>query len=383
MNATIALPHKIRSRRRERFFQQFLRPAGIQLNGRRPYDLTVRNDVFYDRALPRGVSGILDAYVDGWWECDRLDDLTARILARHADAPATGRIFQFLTTISARLLNRQSRQGALRVRRHYDLGNDLFAAMLDRRMVYSCGYWKDAADLDEAQEAKLDLVIRKLGLRPGMRVLDIGCGWGSFLKFAAERHGVTGVGITLSSEQCELGKKICAGLPVELRVQDYRELADAPFDAIVSIGMFEHVGYKNYRAFLQEVRRLLKPEGLFLLHTIGGNISRVATEPWIDRNIFPAGMLPSARQITEGAEGLFVLEDWHNFGSDYDRTLMAWFENFRARWPELREKYGDRFYRKWTCYLLTCAGAFRARDMQLWQIVFSPFGVAGGYSAPR
>jgi cyclopropane-fatty-acyl-phospholipid synthase len=383
MNATIALPQKIRSRRRERFFQQFLRPAGIQLDGSRPYDLTVRNDAFYDFALPRGVSGILDAYVDGWWECGRLDELTAKILARHADAPAPGRIFQFVTAISARLLNRQSRQGALRVRRHYDLGNDLFAAMLDRRMVYSCGYWKHAADLDEAQEAKLDLVIRKLGLRPGMRVLDIGCGWGSFLKYAAERHGVAGVGITLSRKQCELGKTICSGLPVELRVQDYRDFVGAPFDAIVSIGMFEHVGYKNYRAFLQEVRRLLKPEGLFLLHTIGGNISRVATEPWIDRNIFPAGMLPSARQITEAAEGLFVLEDWHNFGPDYDRTLMAWFENFSARWPGLREKYGDRFYRKWMCYLLTCAGAFRARDLQLWQIVFSPFGVAGGYSAPR
>jgi cyclopropane-fatty-acyl-phospholipid synthase len=363
--------------------QQLLDSAGVHVNGSQPFDLTVRNDAFYDKAIPHGVTGILDAYVDGWWECDRLDELTCRVLLNHADLPVADRTLRFLTSLSARLLNRQSLRRAVQVRRHYDLGNDLFEAMLDRRMVYSCAYWKEARNLDEAQEAKLDLTARKLRLRPGMKVLDIGCGWGSFVKFAAEQYGVSAVGITLSGEQVELGKRICAGLPIELRLQDYRELHGERFDAIVSIGMFEHVGYKNYSTFFRTVKNHLKPDGLFLLHTIGSNVSRVATEPWIDRNIFPAGMLPSAEQITAAAEGAFVMEDWHNFGADYDRTLMAWFENFRTAWPRLREKYGDRFFRLWKCYLLTCAGAFRARDMQLWQIVFSPSGVPQGYCSVR
>ncbi len=383
MSASLVLHHKPRSRHRERFLQQLLDSAGVHLNGSQPFDLTVRSDAFYSKALPRGVTGILDAYVDGWWECERLDELTCRVLLTHADLPAAGRMFRFLTSTSARLLNLQSLRRAVQVRRHYDLGNDLFEAMLDRRMVYSCAHWKDAANLDEAQEAKLDLAARKLRLRPGMRMLDIGCGWGSFAKFAAERYGVSAVGITLSKEQVALGQRLCAGLPVELRLKDYRELGGERFDAIVSIGMFEHVGYKNYSTFMGVVKSHLKPDGLFLLHTIGSNVSRISTEPWIDRNIFPAGMLPSVEQIAAAAEGLFVMEDWHNFGADYDRTLMAWFENFRSAWPRLCERYGDRFFRLWKCYLLTCAGAFRARDMQLWQIVFSPSGVPRGYCSPR
>lgn len=383
MSASLVLHHKPRSRHREQFFQRILEPAGVHLNGNQPFDIRVRNDAFYDKALPHGVTGILDAYVDGWWECDALDDLTCRVLVSHTALPAAGRLFHFLASLPARLLNRQSLQRAVQVRRHYDLGNDLFEAMLDRRMVYSCAYWKQAGNLDEAQEAKLDLSARKLRLRPGMRILDIGCGWGSFVKFAAERYGTSAVGVTLSKEQVELGRRVCAGLPVELRLQDYRELGDEKFDAIVSIGMFEHVGYKNYSAFFRVVKRHLKPDGLFLLHSIGSNVSRVSTEPWIDRNIFPAGMLPSVEQIAAAAEGLFVMEDWHNFGADYDRTLMAWFENFQHAWPRLREKYGDRFFRLWKCYLLTCAGAFRARDMQLWQIVFSSSGVPLGYCSPR
>ena len=383
MSISMALPHKTRWRHRERLLQELLGPAGVSVNGSRSFDISIRNDSFYTRALPRGPSGLLDAYVEGWWDTGQLDELTCRVLARHPKLSKTGRFLGSFRRLVPLLFNRQSLGRAGQVRRHYDLGNDLFTAMLDRRLVYSCAYWQGAADLDQAQEAKLELIARKLNLRPGMRVLDIGCGWGSFLQYAAETRGVSGVGITLSKDQYDLGRTMCRGLPIELRVQDYREFSGGPFDAVVSIGMFEHVGYKNYRAFMQAVRRHLKPEGLLLLHTIGSNVSRIDVDEWIDRNIFPAGMLPSARQVSEAAEGLFVLEDWHNFGADYDRTLMAWFENFQRNWYRLREKYGERFYRKWKCYLLTCAGAFRARDMQLWQIVFSPSGVRGGYASVR
>jgi cyclopropane-fatty-acyl-phospholipid synthase len=364
-------------------FGHLLAPLDIRINGPRPWDIRIFNDAFYTKALRRGTEGILDAYVDGWRDCDQLDELVHRVMAGHVQPPGAGRLAYSLHELSARLLNLQSRRRALRVREHYDLGNDLFQAMLDRRMVYSCGYWKHAANLEDAQRAKLDLICRKMALRPGMRVLDIGCGWGAFAKYAAETYGASVVGITLSEEQCELGKQLCEGLPVELRLQDYRDLDDEPFDAVVSVGMFEHVGYKNYRVFMEIVRRQLKNTGLFLLHTIGANVSSVSGNPWVEHHIFPNGMLPSAKQITQAAEGLFVLEDWHGFGPDYDKTLLAWFENFDHHWPQLSEKYSPRFYRMWKCYLLSFAGSFRARANQVWQIVLSPSGVEGGYIPVR
>lgn len=374
--------HFIGSRSRRWFHNQLSR-LNIPLNSDGPAAVHVLNDAFYDQAVPRGVEGILDAYVEGWWDCPRLDELTAKVLAYDPDLPASGRLSLFVGKLAARLFNRQSRARSKQVRKHYDLGNDLFEAMLDRRMVYSCAYWKDAANLDEAQEAKLALIAKKVGLRPGMRVLDIGCGWGSFAKYAAETYGVSVVGVTLSENQHELGCNLCRGLPVDLRLQDYRDLNEAPFDAVVSIGMFEHVGHKNYRRFMQVVRRCLAPEGLFLLQTIGESSSTVAIHPWINRNVFPNAVLPSPRWITTAAEEVLVLEDWHGFGHDYDKTLMAWFANFDANWPRLRDRYGDRFYRLWKCYLLICAGSFRARVNQLWQIVFSPSGHAGGYVSCR
>jgi cyclopropane-fatty-acyl-phospholipid synthase len=263
--------------------------------------------------------------------------------------------------------------------KHYDIGNDLYRLMLDPRMIYSCGYWKNANSLVEAQEAKLDLICRKLGLEPGMRILDIGSGWGGFLKFAAERYGVEGLGITISKEQAAFANADRDGLPVETRLCDYMAL-EGRFDRVISIGMFEHVGYKNYRAYMDKVRSLLAPEGLFLLHTIGGNITVTHGEPWSEKYIFPNGMLPSIRQVGTSIERLFVMEDWHNFGADYDRTLMAWHANFEAGWPQLKAKYGDRFYRMWRYYLLSFAAVFRARDTNLWQIVLSPRGIRGGHA---
>jgi cyclopropane-fatty-acyl-phospholipid synthase len=144
------------------------------------------------------------------------------------------------------------------------------------------------------------------------------------------------------------------------------------------------VGWRNHRAFFLAVRRLLREDGLLLLHTIGGNRSVHHTDPWIGRHIFPGSMLPSAAQITAAAEGLLVLEDWHSFGPDYDRTLMAWHANCERAWPRLDgQRYDERFRRMWRYYLLSCAGAFRARRNQLWQLVFSPRGRPGGYRSVR
>src|SRR6202000_3192228 len=222
----------------------------------------------------------------------------------------------------------------------------------------------------------------KLGLKPGMRVLDIGCGWGEGLKLAAGRYGVTGVGITISEEQCKYAQALCQGLPVEFRLMDYRDL-DERFDRLLSIGMVEHVGHKNYRTYMETARRCLKDDGLFLLHSIGSNVSVHDTDPWIAKYIFPNGMLPSIKQIGESLEGLFVMEDWHNFSAYYDRTLLAWRDNFERHWDEFKGDFDERFHRMWLFYLSSCAASFRVRRNQLWQLVLSPEGVPGGYVAPR
>ncbi|MEA2701958.1 MAG: cyclopropane-fatty-acyl-phospholipid synthase [Candidatus Parcubacteria bacterium] len=356
--------------------------AGIEIDGPNPWDPQVHDERLYGRVIKEGTLGLGEAYMDGWWDVPKLDQFFERVLGADLDEDLTP-FQQWLRSTWHKLYNFQSQARAFQVgEQHYDLGNDLYEGMLDKRLVYTCGYWKDSKTLDEAQEAKLDLVCRKLNFKPGDRVLDIGCGWGSFTKYAAEKYGVEAVGITVSKEQAALARELCAGLPVEIRVQDYRDVRER-FDHIVSLGMFEHVGRKNYREYMEVARRCLKEDGLFLLHTIGGNRSSSPPDAWMDKYIFPNGVVPSLKEIARAIEGVFIMEDWHNFGSNYDRTLMAWHANFERSWPGLRDKYGDRFKRMWDYYLLQCAGVFRARKNQLWQIVLSPNGVPGGYTPVR
>ncbi|HLD39611.1 MAG TPA: cyclopropane fatty acyl phospholipid synthase [Candidatus Nanoarchaeia archaeon] len=366
----------------EKKAQQILSQAGITINGNKPWDIRVHTPEFYKQVMAQGSLGLGEAYLDGWWDSPRLDQVFTRLLQSQIDKKvAKWRLM--IPYLKANLSNLQNKTKARIVgEKHYDIGNDLYAAMLDKRMVYTCGYWKNAKTLDEAQEAKLDLVCRKLGLRKGQKVLDIGCGWGSFAKYAAEKYKVKVVGITISKEQVALARERCKGLPVEIRLQDYREVNEK-FDHIVSLGMFEHVGYKNYRTYMKKVRQCLKDDGLFLLHTIGGNRSVRMTDAWIGKYIFPNSMLPSIKQIGESIENILVMEDWHNFGADYDKTLMAWFNNFNKNWLKLKVKYSERFYRMWKYYLLSCAGSFRSRRNQLWQIVLSKNGVEGGYQSIR
>ncbi len=370
-----------RSRARIRI-ETLLAFAGVAIDGSAATDIRVHDARLYSRVLAHGSLGLGETYMDGWWDCDDLDGFLFKLVDARLDERVGG-IEDAWLFVKARLMNLQRGRRAWVVgERHYDLGNDLFEAMLGQRLVYSCGYWKDAGDLDHAQEAKLDLVARKLGLQSGMRVLDIGCGWGEALKFAAERYGVSGVGVTVSREQADYARELCRGLPIEIRVSDYRDVGER-FDRVYSIGMFEHVGVKNYRTYFEVTRRCLNEDGLALLHCIGSNISSNHTDPWIARYIFPNSVVPSAEQIANAAEGLFVTEDWHNFGADYDRTLMAWLANFDAAWPRLSAKYDERFRRMWRYYLSGSAATFRARRDQLWQLVLSPEGIPGGYRAPR
>jgi cyclopropane-fatty-acyl-phospholipid synthase len=370
------LPHSYRQ------VADILALADVAIGGSRPWDIRVHDSRFYTRVLAEGSMGLGETYVEGLWDCDALDEFIVHLLRADIESQVSNRLGLF-NAIKARWYNAQKPSRAYRIgSHHYDLGEKLFRHMLGETMVYSCAYWPNASTLKEAQEAKLDLVYRKLGLTPGMRVLDIGCGWGTALRHAASHYGIEAVGITVSRDQEQYAAAMCQGLPVSICFQDYRSVNEK-FDRIFSLGMFEHVGYKNYRAFMQVVRRCLHDDGLALIHTIGSNLSSTSGDPWLERYIFPNSMLPSPAQLTAAAEGLFVIEDWHNFGADYDHTLICWMRNFDSAWNELGRIYDTRFYRIWKYYLLTCAGSFRARRNQLWQVVLSPTGVPNGYKAPR
>lgn len=362
--------------------EQLLDGSGVALNGSSPQDIRVYHPDLFSRLLWHGTLGLGEAYMDGWWECERIDEMAHLMLRHGLGEYAKTRTERFKYRLQSGVMNLQSRARAYIVgKAHYDLGNDLFQRMLDDTMCYSCGYWKEARTLHDAQAAKLDLACRKLDLQPGMRVLDIGCGWGSFAEHAARHYGVEVTGITISQEQAELARQRCAELPVEILLEDYRDL-EGTFDRIVSIGMFEHVGHRNYATYFDTVQRLLAKDGLFVLHTIGSNKSDIGADPWIHRYIFPNGVLPSIKHIANASEGKLLMEDWQNFGADYDKTLMAWLENFDAHWPDIADRYNERTRRMFRYYLSVCAGAFRARDLQLWQVVYS-HRRDGRYDAPR
>ena len=365
-------------------YAKHLEQFGINLNGTGRGDLQVHDERLYSRVFFQGSLGFGEAYMDGWWDVRALDDFFFRV-SLYYDRGSRKPVSSADTIASLRtfLANLQSISRSFRIgEQHYDIGDRLFSAMLDSYMNYSCAYWKNAHDLETAQQAKMKLICEKLMLEPGMKVLDIGCGWGGIAKYMAENYGVSVSGITVSENQARYAQSLCRNLPVQIELMDYRQLTGR-FDRIYSVGMFEHVGYKNYRTYMRHARNLLHEDGLFVLHTIGSGITVKTTDAWIEKYIFPNSMLPSASQITHACDELFLIEDWQNFGSYYDKTLVAWFKNFDSHWSELKPHYNDRFYRMWKYYLMVCAGSFRARSNQLWQIVLSPHGVKGCYQSPR
>lgn len=347
--------------------------ADIHFNGSRPWDIQVHSSDAYRRIQLKGSLGLGESYMDGSWDAEQLDETLCRLirLAFEQKNTISEQLQLMKFFLKNVLINPQSRRRASHVvRQHYEIGIDLFEAMLDPTMTYSCAYWEEAETLEQAQHAKLELICRKLGLQPGQTLLDIGCGWGSMAHYAAERYGVNVIGITNSEDQVRLARKRCAGLPVRIELMDYRDLA-GHYDHVVSIGMFEHVGLQNYRDYFGIVAQLLKDSGLFLLQSIGTAHSSQIPDPWIHKYIFPNSKLPSAKQLTANFEPHFTLEDWQCTGQDYDRTLMAWWENFSNSWPTLKDHYDDSFYRMWKYYLLYSAGFFRSRYGQLWRLVLA------------
>lgn len=369
--------------------ENYLDRAGVKIGGNQPHDIRINNESIYPRLRTQGSLGAGESYTEGWWDCDRLDEFFYRICRQEIDDEFNSRWMVFLKSMMNYTVNLQTKFRSLNVaENHYNLGNDLYEKMLGPTMAYTCGYWKGATTLDEAQNNKLDLICKKIGLKEGDRVLELGCGWGSFAKYAAEKYGAEVVAANISTEQVKYAKNLNEGLPVSIHLCDYRDdhiynPEKKLFDKVVSIGLCEHVGAKNYKTFMETARRNLKEDGLFLLHTIGRNDTSYYVDPWISKYIFPNSMLPSVKLLSGAMENCFVIEDLHNFGADYDRTLMEWYRNFQANWEGLKDDYDEKFYRLWCYYLLSCAGGFRARTLQLWQYVLSPNGVVGGYETIR
>ena len=366
------IPAEAGPRRFRRRLERGFAECGVDIDGPNAWDIQVHNEDFYARVVAEGALGLGESYMDGWWDVRDLDGCLYRLLAGRLDERMRS-WREALAWLSAALINRQRGARVFEVaQRHYDLGNDLYEAMLDRRMIYSCAFWdENAHTLDEAQEAKLTLTLNKLDLRPSQRLLDVGCGWGGALKFAFERYGVTGVGVTIAKEQAAYARRICAQLPVAIRLQDYREMREK-FDHVFSIGMFEHVGVRNYRKYMRVVSRCLHPGGRFLLHTIGGFKSTNHTNPWIQKYIFPNSMIPSREQIERAIDGIFTVRGWQSIGAHYERTLLAWRANFERSWSRIAAHYDERFRRMWNFYLSGCAASFRARKLDVWQVLLEP-----------
>ena len=348
-----------------------LQLADVTIDGDSPWDIKVKDDRVYPVLLQDGSLGLGESYMDGWWDCEQVDQLIARLISADLENKVRQNKKFLFRMLLSRFVNFQTRKQSLEVGRvHYDIGPDLYRQMLDTEMNYSCGYWKNATTLDEAQKDKLELSCQKLKLEPGMKVLDIGCGFGAFAKYAAKNYMVNVVGVTISEQQALWAKENCKGYPVEIRFQDYRDVTEI-FDRVVSIGMFEHVGKKNYKDYMLLVFNSLVDDGLFLLHTIGTTCVESGTDAWISKYIFPNSILPTARDIPDACMGKFVIEDWHDFGLDYVKTLRAWYNNFTSHWYSLRNNYDQRFFRMWTYYLSLFMGSFQVRHIQVWQVVLS------------
>ncbi|MFO1394306.1 MAG: cyclopropane fatty acyl phospholipid synthase [Steroidobacteraceae bacterium] len=394
MSATIdGVPGPARRPARfERFVRDAFAGAGVEIGGARPWDVLVHDRRLYSRVALEGTLGLGEAYMDGWWDCADLGEFFRRVItwrnARSGDWRL--RVPSLVVDAMFALRNLQSRARARHViDAHYDLPAGLYERMLGPHMSYSCAYWKRARTLDEAQRAKLDLICRKLELAPGLRLLDLGCGFGSVSRHAAEHYGCEVVAVTLSEEQARYAKTHCAGLPVSIHVCDYRDVdayaGDRPFDRIANIAMFEAIGRRNARGFMAIVRRLLAADGLWLLHTIGADTD--GADPWLHRYIFPNGELLTLERIHAAMRGHFFVEDLHNFGPDYAPTLAAWRANFLGAWDAIRAlapaRFDERFRRMWVYYLECCRGAFAARNNHLWQIVMAGPARTASYQAVR
>jgi cyclopropane-fatty-acyl-phospholipid synthase len=359
--------------------ESLLEGSSVRIDGGRPWDIRVHRDRLYRRAL-RGSLGIGESYVDGDWDCDALDELFRRVLSGNAQGKALIRAARAFKALQSRFTNLQTKRRSRAVaEEHYDIDHRMYALFLGPWNQYTCCFFDGTRDLERAEVLKLELLCDKLELKPGDRLLDIGCGWGGFAKYAAATRGCEVTGISLSEEQIRYAVEYTRGLPVAIRKLDYRDLPGSglpPFDKVSIVGMLEHVGYKNYATIMGVVHQMLKPDGLFLLHTIGNCEKTTVVDPWIEKYIFRNSMAPAMSQLSDAAEGRFVIEDWENYGHYYVPTLQAWYDRFNANWDRIRalptaKPFDERFRRMWNYYLMSSKAAFDVEQLHLWQLVMT------------
>lgn len=381
--------------------KEILGIAGIEINGKNPWDIQVHDERLYKRIISEGSLGLGESYMDGWWDANELDQFFYKLLSSKLDEKVKEKLslntktkiaLKFLTS---KLMNTQSISKSKKVAEiHYNLGNDFYQNMLDSQyMQYTCSYWKDVKNLQDAQIKKLDIICKKIHIptnkdkKSKEKILELGSGFGGFALFAAKNYNCEVTSYNISKEQVLYAREKSKNLPIEIKEEDYRNALNLEnkekFDKVVSIGMMEHVGQNNYRNFMKLSNYCLKDKGLFFIHTIGSLKSNRGTDPWLNKYIFPGGQLPSSASVIKAAEGYFVLEDFQNIGHYYDKTLMAWYDNFNKNWPKFKEEYGERFYRMWKYYLLCCAGSFRAGNICLFQFVFSKGNFGKTYDGVR
>jgi cyclopropane-fatty-acyl-phospholipid synthase len=357
--------------------------AGITIGGNKHWDIRVNNDRFYPSTL-RGSLGFGESYMKGDWEVESIDALFRRIIRMDIPRSSLVTLNRLYLDIKSRLTNLQTRIGSLAIAEtHYDLDHRLYELFLGPYNQYTCCFFNQAQSLEEAEVEKLELICNKLDLHEGDRVLDIGCGWGGFAKYAAETRGCRVTGVSISKEQIAYARQYTQGLPVEIIDCDYRDLpgrlSSGYFDKAVIIGMIEHVGHKNYRKLVNIVHQLLKDDGMFLLHTIGNCEQTTVVDPWIEKYIFRNSMAPAMSQLGNAFEGLFAVQAWENYGHYYAPTLAAWQERFEANWPQIaaietERRFDEKFRRMFNYYLLSCKAGFETEQLNLWHIVMTKQG---------
>lgn len=382
----------------QKVVSEVFKAAGVRIGAKGSHDLAVNDPAFFRRLLGDPLLQFGETYMDGLWDSPAVDEVVAKLFSAERD----GRISTVLPLwrvpglaglalirhgyryIRDRLTNRQTRARSTTVaEEHYDAGNELYRLMLDPTLTYTSGVWAPGYTLEDAQNAKYDLIARKLGLKPGQRVLDIGSGFGGFARFAAKNYGAKVTGITISIEQLKAARALSAGVEgVEFLYSDYRDIPhrfpkDA-FDHVVSIEMIEAVGPKNLAEYFQAAHAALKDGGRFVIQAIANNRDVFNNNPWAGKYIFRDGVAPSTEQVDKAARRAFGRPvDRQRITGHYDKTLMAWHENFTRAWPQLKGEYGERFKRMWDFYLLAAAGLFRAGDIQLDQTVYVKGGRPG------
>ena len=334
--------------------------------------IRLKNKSTLSKILRNPYLNLGETYMDSSWDLDgaSLRDLL-NLFRRNVDqqSPNTGVKALFSLLQSWNTL----RSSVGNIKHHYNLDEELFSGFLDEDMHYSCAYFGEGVQsLEDAQQSKCRHLMQKLRLSPGDHVLDIGCGWGSLAMYLAENADVNVTGITLSDAQVEVARRRSHERnlqdKVDFNLQDYRT-HDGKYDAIVSVGMFEHVGRRNFRTYFKKVYEMLKDDGIAVIHTIGNYTYPQATNPWIERYIFPGGYIPSLSEVMRAIElaGL-VTSDIEVWRRHYARTLEQWNERFQRIRERIKQKYDERFCRMWEFYLSACQSAFEESDLVVYQI---------------